>query len=65
MDSRKIMRVEKALGLNMFVFQDGSVMNASEIAVSLFEEVQALRWYGNKECTSMADESLNRERFGV
>ncbi len=61
-DSRKIVRVSESLGLKMFVFEDGSVSLASDIALSLWEEVQCLRLYGNKDCTYMADQRLDGER---
>ncbi|MFA5753573.1 MAG: hypothetical protein WC910_10945 [Bacteroidales bacterium] len=62
MDSRDIIRIEKSIGLNMFVLRSGGVINASDIAVSLYSEVQALRYYGNKDCTAMTDEALDLVR---
>jgi len=46
----------------MFVFRNGGVLIATEIAVSLFREVQALRYYGNKDCITIADKALDEER---
>lgn len=65
MDSRDINRVEKCMGLHMFVFKDGSVVNATETAVSLFEEVTILRRYCDSETLRKADAHLDHMRSKI
>ena len=62
MDSRDIICVNDLGDMSIFVFRSGGVLIATEIAVSLFREVQALRYYGNKDCIAMSDKALDEER---
>lgn len=63
MDSRYISRIERCMGLDMIVFKDGSVMNASEIAVSLFEEVKLLRLLCDSGNLQRVDRILDKNRL--
>lgn len=63
MDSRDISRIERCMGLDMIVFKDGSVMNASEIAVSLFEEVKLLRLLCDSGNLQRVDRILDKNRL--
>lgn len=62
MDSRNINRIENCMGLNMFIFKDGSVMNANEISVSLFEEVMLLRMICDSENLERVNHILDEHR---
>ena len=62
MDTRDIVDVRSAFGVFVFVFRDGSVIEANEIARSLYEEVITLRYCGNNDCTKIADEMLDLKR---
>lgn len=63
MDSRYISRIERCMGLDMIVFKDGSVMNASEIAVSLFEEVKLFRLLCDSGNLQRVDRILDKNRL--
>lgn len=63
MDSRNINRLENCMGLNMFVFKDGAVMNANEISVSLFEEVRILRMLCDSDTLERVDQILDQNRL--
>jgi hypothetical protein len=65
MESRDIVGISYGFGEACFVLKDGGVMGASKMAVSLYEEVRALRFYGNKDCTAAADEALDKKRLAT
>lgn len=62
MDSRDISRIERCMGLDMIVLRSGGVMNASEIAVSLYNEVMALRYYCDSGALARVDKYLDKQK---